>query len=100
MGNKTFHRLYDFIRHDCDIEVQCRCGRKGVVSAQVVYAYFTAQRWPDSLHVCGKHFWCSRCHQRGGARFVPCPKNTAKAFPRWGPQSDQDLKRLTVRLRG
>jgi hypothetical protein len=100
MGNKTFRRLSDFVRHECDIEAECRCRHKGVVDAYIARTWFLAHRWNDALEIAGEHFRCSRCGKKGAAALRPCPTSRVKSFPRWGPQNQTDWKRLTQRLRG
>jgi|GEM_PF-1547385 len=101
MGAKTFHGLYDWVRHGMNLQVSCsngHCSHQGVLDPHACVLWFRLHRWPDSIHAGAlTHFRCSRCGARAGhARATSSAPTVIDFFP----ADDRGWKALQRRLRG
>lgn len=105
MGSKTFHSLYDFVRHGTNIHVSCRnghCQNTGIVDAYGASTWFRLHRWADSLdgalgRCAADRFRCRRCGSKAGSLKPTMDKPTVTNF---FPADDNGWKALQRRLRG
>lgn len=85
------------MRAGCNVACRCACRHHGVIDATKAYRWFVLHQWPTALPLAIAHFRCSRCR---GSHPVTSATWAAPSWPRWGPQTDAEWKRLHRELRG
>ena len=84
-------------RHGGNVVARCACGHRGVIDQKKLLRYFMVHRWDQRVHLIARRLKCSRCGKRPQRVGV---SSRDPLGPAWGPQTEEDWKRLIKRLRG
>jgi len=96
MGSVRLRTLEDYCRHHANVMCECTCGHVGVIEIFKLRRWFFCHRWNDAIENVYGRVYCSVC--RGRPRLVrACQK--PPTGPPWGPQYEDDWRRLVRRLR-